>query len=118
MPPKKRGRASRARRQPARPPSGHASAVVEEEPPSVELNPVGAAVAPAAPARPAPRPASRTPTGRASTAGAATSRIRGSRSAAQIVIANYDYLRHDLSILGVLAVSLVVILIVLSFVVH
>jgi hypothetical protein len=41
-----------------------------------------------------------------------------SRAPAQIVIGNYDFLRHDLRILGVLAPTLVVILVVLSFVIH
>jgi len=41
-----------------------------------------------------------------------------SRAPAQIVIANYDFLRHDLRILGMLAPSLVVILVVLSIVIH
>ena len=41
-----------------------------------------------------------------------------SRAPAQIVIGNYDFLRHDLRILGVLAPGLVAVLVVLSFVLH
>ena len=45
--------------------------------------------------------------------GRASTRTR-SRAPAQIVIANYDFLRHDLRILGMLAPTLVVILVILS----
>jgi hypothetical protein len=54
----------------------------------------------------------------ASTRAAAAARSRSSRAPAQIVIGNYGYLRHDLRLLGILAPSMIVIMVVLSFVLH
>jgi hypothetical protein len=67
----------------------------------------------AALAEQAPAPVRSRPTPRPST----QARTR-SRAPAQIVIANYDFLRHDLRLLLMLAPSLVVIMVILSFVVH
>jgi hypothetical protein len=54
----------------------------------------------------------------AAQAGSLRRRAGTGRQSGQIVIANYDFLRHDLRLLGLLAPTLIVILIVLSFVVH
>lgn len=104
MPSRRTNKSSRSRRQPVRRP---VRPVVPAEGFSVEENAaeVTAAVPP------------RTSTVRPSNSNRPSTRTR-SRAPAQIVIANYDFLRRDLRLLGVLAPGLVVVMIVLSFVVH
>jgi hypothetical protein len=52
------------------------------------------------------------------TARVAATRSRSSRAPAQIVIGDYSYLRYDLRLLGILAPSMIIIMVVLSFVLH
>lgn len=106
MPPKKQDRGSRARRQAA----ARQRQTVRQRVPQVDGASDEEMVAEATPT--ALRPA------RASTPPTTARRSRASRTPAQIVVANYDFLRHDLRLLGVLAPSLVVVMVVLSFVVH
>ncbi len=95
MPPKKQTRSSRGRRPATRP---RPTQPVSHDGESAEY--------PTAPA--APTVTSRVP----------AARSRSSRAPAQIVIGNYGYLRHDLRLLGILAPSLLIIMVVLSFVLH
>lgn len=116
MPPKRQSSkgASRSRRQPVRRP-------VRVQPPTTDIEGVGGGEdAQAITSIPVP---TSTPPAVNSGARAAVSRPSArvrprSRAAAQIVVGNYDFLRHDLRILGVLAPVLVVIMIVSSFVIH
>lgn len=106
MPPKKPSRGSRAKRQPPRRPVRPTSVAAAQD--EFDSNDDARAfVAPAASRARMPTPA-RSPS---------STRIR-SRAPAQIVIANYDFLRHDLRVLGMLAPSLVIVMVILSFVVH
>ena len=79
-------------------------------PQSVELDDQGDAMAAI------PAPSTSSGSGRVSTSPRLASRAR--RAPAQIVIANYDFLRHDLRLLALLAPTLVVVLVVASFVIH
>jgi hypothetical protein len=99
MPARRSGRGNRPRRQP--PQRRVAPRAVED---------TGEGVAAVA----QPRPPVAAPTARS--VPARTGARTRSRAPAQIVIANYDFLRHDLRMLGILAPSLVVILAVLSVV--
>src|SRR5579862_3778008 len=101
MPSRRSGRGNRARRQPVHriPPRIDQSAVENEAGnDAVVPAPISAPARPVQPAR-------------------ASTRTR-SRAPAQIVIANYDFLRHDLRILGLIGPSLVVVLVILSLVIH
>jgi hypothetical protein len=98
VPAKKRSHAARGRRSQPRPRPSRTLVEREE------------VVATTIPATVPPTPAASTST--------RSTRSRAARPSAQIVIANYDYLRRDLRTLAVLAPSLVIILIILSFVLH
>lgn len=124
MPAKKHNRPQRNRRQ--QPRQRAARPVVQREEPAAPViaeatdaeGIEGPSVVPVA-ATTRPAPASRTTGATARAGGAArTARTRTARPPAQVVIQNYDYLRRDLRTLGLLAPSLVIIMVVLSFVLH
>lgn len=96
MPPKKQARSSRGRRPVARRPAQTGTTNGQPD----DQTPTAGTTATPAPTR------------------SAAARSRSSRAPAQIVIGDYSYLRHDLRLLGVLAPSLIIIMVVLSFVLH
>jgi hypothetical protein len=104
VPAKRSNRGQRVKRQPIRRPVRQApAAAIDQDYGNDEV---------AALAQPAPAPVRSRPAPRAT----AQARTR-SRAPAQIVIANYDFLRHDLRLLLILAPTLIVIMVILSFVV-
>jgi hypothetical protein len=54
----------------------------------------------------------------ATTSGAATARRVGTQRKALVTVINYDYLRRDLRLLGILAPSMVVLVVIAFFIFH